>query len=451
MPSPKATGVCTEPKLTFIAREPPPAANWASEVSAEVCSLPSPKATGVCTEPKLTSGRNSPSDGYPGAAAHRDFRRDIQGLRALAVILVIGNHANLPGFAGGYLGVDMFFVISGYVITQLLLREAHKDPRLGLADFYCRRIRRIVPAATVTLVGTLVVAASVLGPRLNPNLPGDVLWASLFAANFRLIATGSNYFVPGIRSSLITQFWSLAVEEQFYLVFPLLVFLVARFVAPEKRLRVLSISIAAGMVLSAWWSMRISGSDPTIAYYSPFTRFWELGLGCLLATLTTNLPTKTAASERLAVLLGSALLAVALFELNQASTYPGSLAWLPALATALFLWAGANGGSTPLTKFLSARPLGYVGDISYSLYLVHYLWLMLPAQLASSFTGWAWILLELGGTFITAISLYHLLENPIRRSRRLAADGVAIALLLCVCVAASWTTAIVATRFTYLA
>ncbi len=399
------------------------------------------------TEPRT---RRSQRAGFPPVAPQQEFRRDIQGMRALAVILVIGNHAYIPGFAGGYIGVDVFFVISGYVITQLLLREAPKGLRRGLADFYARRIRRIVPAATATLVGTMLVAALVLGPSINPDLPGDVRWAALFAANLRLIATGSNYFVPGIHPSLITQFWSLAVEEQFYLVFPLVVFLIARFTAPRHRLRVLSITLGAAIALSALWSIHISASDPTAAYYSPFTRFWELGLGCFLATLTTQRPTRPLWSERLAVLLGLALLVFALAGLNATSTYPGWLAWLPCGAAALFIWAGAGGARNVVTRFLSAPPLVYLGTISYSLYLTHYIWVTLPGQLASPLTGWPWTLLELGGTLTTAMLSYHLLENPIRRSKRLAADGVAIVLVLLVSIAASWTAAIIAQRIAHL-
>jgi peptidoglycan/LPS O-acetylase OafA/YrhL len=392
-------------------------------------------------EPTRSAARRFTAEGYEAGAPRRDFRRDIQGLRALAVILVIGNHAGLPGFGGGYVGVDVFFVISGYVITQLLLREASKGMRLGLADFYSRRVRRIVPAATATLVGTLVVSEVALGARLDPNLPGDVRWASLFAANFRLIATGSNYFVPGVHPSLITPFWSLAVEEQFYLAFPVIVFLIARYVAPERRLGVLSLTLGTGIAASAWWSVQVSSGEPSLAYYSPLTRFWELGLGCLLATLTTRRPSRTVRSERLAAGAGLVLLVVALVTLSSASTYPGSLAWLPCGATALFVWAGLGGVRTPVTRLLSTRPLGYIGDISYSLYLAHYLWLELPQQLASPLTGPGWRLLELGGTVVTAMCSYHLLEGPVRRSRLLAADHVAVLLGLCVCIAVSWTAA----------
>lgn len=373
--------------------------------------------------------------------AREDFRRDIQGLRAIAVILVILNHAAIPGFVGGYIGVDVFFVISGFVITQLLLREATKGIRTGLADFYSRRIRRIVPAATATLVGTLIAAELVLGTRINPNLTGDVRWASLFAANFRLIATGSNYFVPGIHPSLVTQFWSLAVEEQFYLAFPLIVFVIARFMPPRFRLRALVATLGIAVILSAWWSLHISAGNPVLSYYSPFTRFWELGLGCLLAILTMRRPAPAGRIQEIAVVSGVVLLVIALLKLNSTSVYPGWLASLPCGAAAMLIWAGSAERSSLITRILSARPLVYLGALSYSLYLAHYVWLILPGQIVPPLTGWPWTLLEIGGTIISAALSYHLLENPIRRSRRLASDRIAIVLVLCVCVTASWTTA----------
>lgn len=378
-----------------------------------------------------------------GVGADQRFRPDIQGLRAVAVLLVIADHANIAGFAGGFIGVDVFFVVSGYVITQLLLREAGKPLRIGLSDFYSRRVRRIVPAATLTLIGTILVAWAVLGRTMNSNLPGDVRWASLFSANFRLIETGSNYFVQGIFPSLVTQFWSLGVEEQFYLCFPLVVFLVVRFAPQHLRRLTLSAVLVLGVAGSAFWSATISASEATTAYYSPLTRFWELGLGCLLATLTARRPITSRVGQLLGALLAVGLLVDALVVLRPTSVYPGTNAWLPCAATALLIWSGLGGGRNPVTRLLSTRPLGYIGDISYSLYLVHYIWLELPAQLPHPLTSWPWKVLELAGTFVTAALSYHLVENPIRHSRKLAADRIAVALLLGVCIAATWTATII--------
>jgi peptidoglycan/LPS O-acetylase OafA/YrhL len=380
---------------------------------------------------------------HPAALSQNERRQDIQGLRAVAVVLVIADHAGVPGFSGGFVGVDVFFVISGYVITQLLLREAPKGARRGLADFYSRRVRRIVPAATATLVVTMVAAKLLLGARMNPLLPGDVRWASLFAANFRLISTGSNYFVPGMHPSLVTHFWSLAVEEQFYIVWPAVVFLIAGFVNPRYLHRALAVTLTAGVAASAWWSIHLSAINPVAAYYSPFTRFWELGLGCLLATVASTRPIRFVWIERLAVGLGVALLVVAFTTFNSASVYPGWRAWLPCLATAAFIWAGVGGGRTVASSLLSTRPLRYVGDLSYSLYLFHFPLLELAKEAPSWLSSVDWRLLAIAGTVVCASCSYQRLENPIRRSRMLDNDRVAVALLLAVCVAASWTATVV--------
>lgn len=373
----------------------------------------------------------APDDGY---------RRDIQGLRAVAVILVIGCHLGIPGFAGGFVGVDIFFVVSGFVITNLLLREVSKGPGVGLADFYCRRILRIVPAATVTLVGTLIATALVLTTHVDPHLSGDVRWASLFAANWRLIFTGSSYFVQGVHPSVVTQFWSLAVEEQFYLAYPLVVFLVTRIAGPSRHVRALTATLGVMVATSFLWSIVATARDPVSAYYSPLTRFWELGLGCLLATVTVGRPIRTARSERLAVGVGSALLVIALVELGPASSYPGWRAALPCASTALVIWSGVGGARTSLTRLLSTRWLGCVGGASFALYLVHYPLIEIASQL-SPVAGWHQAVVEVGATVVVAMALHRFVENPVRRSRRLVDDRLAVVLILVLGVAASWTAA----------
>jgi len=289
----------------------------------------------------------------------------------------------------------------------------------------------------------MVAAKLLLGARMNPLLPGDVRWASLFAANFRLIYTGSNYFVPGMHPSLVTHFWSLAVEEQFYLVWPVVVFSIARLVDQRHLHRALSVTLTAGVSVSAWWSIHLTAGDPVTAYYSPFTRFWELGLGCLLATVASIRPIRFVWLERLAAGLGVALLVVAVTTLNSPSVYPGWRAWIPCAATAALIWAGVGGGRTPASWLLSTPPLAYVGDISYSLYLFHFPLLELAKESPSWLSSVDGRLLAIGGTVVCAICSYHRLENPIRRSRKLDADRVTVLLLLAVCVAASWTATIV--------
>ena len=273
---------------------------------------------------------NSPvREGKLPDGVHQSFRPDIQGLRAIAVILVILDHAQVPGFEGGYIGVDVFFVISGFVITNLLRRQPSDNVRHNLAYFYGRRIRRIVPAATLTLVATTFAAYFLLGANFVPQLLGDVRWSSLFSANFRLIRTGSNYFIPGVAPSLVTHFWSLAVEEQFYLFFPLVVFTLALLTPLRGRATTLGLFLVGAIAASAWYSWHLTPISPTVAYYSPFTRFWEIALGGLMALIPGAWARRAPLVSAGLTALAFVGLALAVWKLNAQSVYPGVLAWWP--------------------------------------------------------------------------------------------------------------------------
>jgi peptidoglycan/LPS O-acetylase OafA/YrhL len=366
------------------------------------------------------------------------FRPDIQGLRAIAVILVILDHAQVPGFEGGYVGVDVFFVISGFVITSLLLRQPATNVHGNLTDFYARRIRRIVPAATLVLVVTIFAAYELLGVNFNKQLLGDERWASLFSMNFRLINTGSNYFIPGIAPSLVTHFWSLAVEEQFYLFFPLVVFTLALMTPLRRRASTLGWFLVAAIIASAWWSWHLTPISPTAAYYSPFTRFWEIALGGLISILPAAWARRTPIVNSLLAVGALIVLGVVVAKLNSQSVYPGVLAWWPCGAAAVLLWTGQASATGGPASLLSWRPLRYIGDISYGLYLWHYVWLLLPLQMVHPPTSAFAREIEIAGAFVCAAFSYHLLENPIRRSGRLDRDRWAVALMLLVCVGLSW-------------
>ena len=310
--------------------------------------------------------------------------------------------------------------------------------RRNLAYFYARRIRRIVPAATLTLVTTIVAAYFLLGTNFVPQLLGDVRWASLFSANFRLINTGSNYFIPGVAPSLVTHYWSLAVEEQFYLCFPLIVFSLTWLTPLRNRATSLGLFLVAAIAASAWYSWYLTPIKPTVAYYSPFTRFWEIALGALVALVPAAWARRTPRVNAVLSVLALVGLAWAVWRLNVTSVYPGVLAWWPCATTALLLWTGQASARGGVASWLSFRPLRYVGDISYSLYLWHYVWLMLPLQMVHPPTSsWARVI-EIAGAFACAVISYHFLENPIRHSARLDRDGVAVALMLLVCVGLSW-------------
>ncbi len=347
-------------------------------------------------------------------------------------------HARFWLFGGGFVGVDAFFVISGFVITGHLVR--HDTGSLGgdLRDFYTRRIRRIVPAASVVLVLTVLLGYECLGSNFDPSLLGDARWASLFSANFRFISTSSSYFISGVPPSLIQHFWSLAVEEQFYFVWPIILLSVNRWTPVAVRRQAVIGVLAVLVATSAWWSWHDTVLHSTTAYYSPFTRGWELGLGALVA-LVPSWPrdwSRLAATRTAAVALG-ALFAAAVLQRSTLS-FPGIAAWWPCAATAAVLWVGTAPTPTPVSTFLSHPIMTRIGDRSYSLYLYHFAWLEIPLQLVHPVSGFIPTVFEIAATAVCAEISYRVIENPIRHSRRLGRDPIAVVLILLVSIAAVW-------------
>src|ERR1700677_1931112 len=229
----------------------------------------------------LTSGREAGT-----APGDRRFRPDVQGLRAVAVLLVVLYHAGWQPLGGGYVGVDVFFVISGFVITGVLLRERSSSDRTSIVAFYGRRCRRIIPAATLVILATVTLAYVILGVVYGDQTAIDGRWAAVFLANFHFAAEGTNYLSAQQPPSLLQNFWSLAVEEQFYLVYPTIFLLLA---AVRSRLSLqarLAIGLTVIIVASYALSVVQTASDPTVAYFSPATRAWELALGALVAVGT---------------------------------------------------------------------------------------------------------------------------------------------------------------------
>ncbi len=352
------------------------------------------------------------------------FRADIQGLRAIAIVLVIALHMDLAGFSAGYIGVDMFLVISGYVITLSIQRKPAKKVFTNLVEFWRSRFIRIFPAAALVICVTVIASYFLSGKAFNDDLLDDARWATFYATNFQLINTGANYFIEGLDQSLLTHYWALAVEQQFYLVYPLLVFTLSWLSTEKHRVVALRLLLAVVIIASSYWSITQTVIDPVASYFSPLTRFWELALGGLLATFATTTRFKYAGY------LGIALLVSSMFLLNAQSIYPGYLAWLPAIGTALLLWA-------PL-KPLGIAPLRYLGDISYSLYLWHFLWLVLPTQIENPITepGFSWLFLL--GALGCAVLTYHFFERPIHKSVSLRNDSYSALTVGVMSLAGTW-------------
>ena len=348
----------------------------------------------------------------------RQFRPDVQGLRAVAVLLVALFHADVPGLGGGYVGVDVFFVISGFVITGVLLRERARLGSTSLLHFYTRRIRRILPAATLVIIVSVLAANAVLGPVSGSETAIDARWASIFLINFHFVATGTNYLSSQLPPSVLQNYWSLAVEEQFYLVYPAIFLVVAGLSSRTPLRRRVGWTLSAAVVASFVWSIVQTGSNPTAAYFSPLTRVWELALGGLIAVSSVQLRRipKAMASALSWIGLGSILLASVVF--SAATPYPGWRVALPVVGAALVIAGGTVEPAHGVERLLGLRPFQWVALISFSLYLWHWPILEIAAQRRGVATLPVWdnvVLLLVAGLLATVTYLF--VENPVRHAK----------------------------------
>ncbi|HJQ42434.1 MAG TPA: acyltransferase family protein [Jatrophihabitantaceae bacterium] len=346
------------------------------------------------------------------------FRPDIEGLRAMAVLLVVFDH--LLGWpSGGFVGVDVFFVISGFLITGLLLSERERTGRISFRAFYARRARRILPASIVVLVVTVLAARAVQLTSEAQRTAVDAIWAAAFGANIHFAKISTDYFASGQAHSPVQHYWSLAVEEQYYLVWPLLivcvVVLAALFGARRWTRPVLAAVLAVGVLASFAYSVRYTHSDPAAAYFATTARAWELGVGALVAIavpVLRRLPARIRAVGSIAGLGGIAWSAV---TIDSATPFPGPGAAGPVLATAVVLGAGVGGvawTALPMTNPASR----YVGRVSYSLYLWHWPVLILLPELMSK-DGVAFDVAAAATMAALTIVSFHYIEEPMRRLR----------------------------------
>ncbi len=352
------------------------------------------------------------------AAQARRFRPDIEGLRAVAVLLVVLYHAELMGLGGGYVGVDVFFVISGFLITGHLVSAVAEHGWRALPAFYARRIRRLLPAA-VLVTATTVVAAAWWAPGLEVRrIATDAVYASVYGLNYHLAAEGAQYLHADDGVSPLQHFWSLNVEEQFYLGWPLLILIVggaALAVVRRARATVLTVVLAAIMAGSLWRSITVTASSTSWAYFALDTRAWELALGGLIAlsiTRLNGLPRLVAAGATLAGLTAILLAAV---TLNQRTAYPGYAAILPVGGAALVVAAGCTRRPAWVQRILGEPVLQAIGRVSYSWYLWHWPMLILAPYVLGHPLSWSGRL-EVAAISLAAANLtYYTLENPVRK------------------------------------
>jgi peptidoglycan/LPS O-acetylase OafA/YrhL len=346
-------------------------------------------------------------------------RPEIQALRALAVTLVVVYHLWPAALPGGFIGVDVFFVISGFLITTLLLRELERSGTVSLSRFWARRARRILPAALFTLLCSFVATVAFVPVNLWPQLLDELLASTAYVQNWHLAAQAVDYFAVAERiDSPVQHFWSLALEEQFYHVWPVILLLAA----PTRR--ALTVAIAAVPAASLVYAVLATGANPAAAYFLTPARAWEFGAGGLLA-LAADRPRPSPALCRLGLLaIGAGALAI-----TAHTPFPGWAAFVPVLGTVAVIRARAG------TPVLASRPVQFLGDVSYSVYLWHWPLLVLaPYVLGRELDPRSRTVILLL-TLLLAWLSKHVLEDPLRatRSRPLwtfTAAGAATALLI---------------------
>jgi peptidoglycan/LPS O-acetylase OafA/YrhL len=347
------------------------------------------------------------------------LRPDIQGLRAVAVVAVILDHlANWP--RGGFVGVDIFFTISGFLITGLLLREYERTGTISFVGFYRRRIKRIIPAATLVIALTVAAGYLIYVGGRSTQIAEDGVWALFFGANWHFAFAGTDYFQAGSALSPLQHYWSLSVEEQFYFVWPwlmLAIFLVAGRSArwrPGQARGAAALAMCLVIGASFAWGLAETSTNQTQAYFSTFTRTWELGLGALLAALAPRLARLPDPWRPAIAWVGVAAIAAALAVTPSAAGFPVPWAILPVVGTGLVITAGTGGPVRflwPLTNRLS----GWIGDLSYSLYLWHFPVIVILGAIFATPTL-TFYLVATAVMSLGAVGSYYLVENPLRKS-----------------------------------
>jgi peptidoglycan/LPS O-acetylase OafA/YrhL len=368
--------------------------------------------TEVLTAPRLIPSkttRPTPSDPQPRP---RKFRPDIEGLRAVSVILVVLYHAHL-GVRGGFVGVDVFFVISGFLITGQLLKSVGTDGLRALPVFYSRRIKRLLPASVAVVIATVIATRIWVSALEVRGVATDGVFTSFYGLNYRLAAEGTQYLHATDSVSPLQHFWSLAVEEQFYVGWPLLIIAILA-LARWWRTPVLTVALVGLIALSYYWSITITGKNAPWAYFSLQTRAWELALGALVAVGATTLARLPRLLAEFGAAAGLIAVGASAFLLSDATQYPGSLAALPVGGAALVIACGV-GSRRRIERFLGESAMQCIGRISYSWYLWHWPMLIIAPSVVGHALTWQGRVIVVWLSMFAAIASYFFVEDPGRR------------------------------------
>jgi peptidoglycan/LPS O-acetylase OafA/YrhL len=361
-------------------------------------------------------------------------RADIEGLRAVAVLAVLLFHAGVPGLAGGYVGVDVFFVVSGFLITSLLVSEKESSGTISLSSFYARRVRRLLPVSAVVAISTLIASWVWLEPLRLRSVANDVLAVATFSSNFVFASRGADYLQSTLPPSPLQHYWSLAVEEQFYVVWPVLIAMICLGATATSRINVrarIGLLSAGVGVASFVLCMRMMDSSQPWAFFSPHTRAFELAAGAFIAVVPMMTMKWVRTASAIAAWCGLIGIIVTVIQFDERTRFPGPWALAPVLATVVVL---RGGNATPWAPVLLLKlaPFQWLGSRSYSAYLWH--WPILIV-VAAAFNR---ELSVVGGLVCTAIALglsefsFRFIENPVRhniRIRGLRAAALATAII----------------------
>ena len=334
------------------------------------------------------------------------YRADIDGLRAIAVLPILLFHAGISGFDGGYVGVDIFFVISGFLITSIILREVNSG-EFTFTNFWARRARRILPAAIVVIVSTLIAGWFLLAPQDYEDLGKSAQYQAFFGSNLFFLKE-SGYFDGPSELKPLLHTWSLAVEEQFYMVFPLLFILLNKLLTKQIRPALCLVALVSFVI-----SVKMVKSDPSGAFYLLHSRAWELLVGSILAFTVTH-QTHSNKLYDLVGLLGLAVIGYCVISYDASTVFPASGALLPTFGAAAIIWANSK-KNTIVLRVLSIKPLVWVGLISYSLYLWH--WPIMAYTRYSSTESFLLVdkIVMVAVSFLAAYFSWRFIETPFRK------------------------------------
>ncbi|MGW0828519.1 acyltransferase family protein [Streptomyces sp. NPDC002845] len=360
------------------------------------------------------------ADRPPAEPPRGGFRGDVEGLRAVAVAAVLLYHADVTLLSGGYIGVDVFFVVSGFLITGLLVRELERSGTISLSGFYARRARRLLPVTVVVLASVLLLSWLVMSPVERRSVSSDVVAAALYVINWRLAGEAVDYSALEAQASPVQHFWSLAVEEQFYLVWPLLLLAIAWWCRRRGGLSLrprLAVALGAIAVASFTYSVFLTQREAGAAYFSTATRGWELAAGGLLALVPAHRLRRPGRVPGMVAFGGLAAIVAAAVLFNDGTRFPGPGALLPVLGTVAVIAAGSASADTATARLLMLRPVRYVGRISYSWYLWHWPAIVLATAWLSELPP-SLSLLVVALSWVPAALTHRLVEERFRRSPR---------------------------------